>query len=468
MKYHLTDLDELLQKIINSEAKEYFFEAVSAYRVGAYRLSVISVWIAVCIDITEKIRELSSSGDGDAKAIEDKISAISLDKPADMLNFEREILNIACEKLELIGPVEKIHLERLKEDRNICAHPNFFKEKNQFDIFAETALSYLVQAANYLLIQPPVKSRAFVTQIFHLIQEPSFPENEDSAYKILSSKSNLGSARSSGIRNLTIIIFKRIFKDKDTISQSTFDKYISALTAIERLYPFIFSETVKSKFNDFFGSASDLFIKRVIRYLSKRSNEWSLLDEGVKLRIQSIISNSNPEEFKKYKLIRLAEKNQLLRESIIIKINEFTQSEQIAIIKSDTSLLLKENIINIFSNAKSYAAAYDYASSLITPISDRLGSEDIRNIIEAALGNTGKYGHNQILLAGGIEDFFISLYQFSMEKYPACLEHWKFFLENLKSRDINYESLKLKMVEDGVAIESTEEKNTAKEIHEAV
>ena len=51
MNLQLSDLDELLQSVRNKYAQEYLKEAIIAYRAGAYRASVISTWISICVDI---------------------------------------------------------------------------------------------------------------------------------------------------------------------------------------------------------------------------------------------------------------------------------------------------------------------------------------------------------------------------------------------------------------------------------
>ncbi|TCV87499.1 hypothetical protein [Sulfurirhabdus autotrophica] len=168
MKLHLTNLDELIQKVRNVHAKNYINESIAAYRNGAYRASLITTWIAVCVDIIEKIRELSLSEDPAAKKLEEQLDKIQPNDPNSMLSFERDILNVACDELQLISTIEKSHLERLKDDRNICAHPTFSDDGSQFTPPAELALAYIVQAANYLLIHPPVKGKVIVQRLYEL------------------------------------------------------------------------------------------------------------------------------------------------------------------------------------------------------------------------------------------------------------------------------------------------------------
>ena len=125
---YLVDLDELLQKIRNSTTKKYIADAIKALRIGAYRSSIVITWVAVCVDIIEKIKELSLNEDKKAQKLEKEIQNNNLNDIQKYLKFEKEILNYACDDLEFISPIEKKHFERLREDRNICAHLNFLDE----------------------------------------------------------------------------------------------------------------------------------------------------------------------------------------------------------------------------------------------------------------------------------------------------------------------------------------------------
>ena len=272
MKQHLSNLDELLQKVRNSHSKNYLNEAIASYRIGAYRAALITTWIAVCVDIIEKIKELSLGDDPIAKRLEARLNGINANDPASMLSFEREILDMACDELQLISAIEKSHLERLKNDRNVCAHPTFSDDGNQFTPLAELALSYIVQASNYLLIHAPVKGKVVIQRLFELINEPSFPENPEKAFTVLSSENNLGRAKESSVRNLTLILLKRVFKDENGISPELVNRISASLGAIERISPEIYSDVMENKFGSMLSTATDIQLMRVFPFLITSKN----------------------------------------------------------------------------------------------------------------------------------------------------------------------------------------------------
>ncbi len=63
---HLVDLDELVQTVRETNAREYIAEAIAAYRARAYRSAIMGTWVAVAYDIIAKTRELAVEGDGAA------------------------------------------------------------------------------------------------------------------------------------------------------------------------------------------------------------------------------------------------------------------------------------------------------------------------------------------------------------------------------------------------------------------
>lgn len=458
MKSHLTNLDELMQKVRNTHSKNYINESIAAYRTGAYRSSLITTWIAVCVDIIEKIRELSLSEDPAAKKIEEELDKIQPNDPAAMLNFEREILKFACDELQLISTIEKSHLERLKDDRNICAHPTFSDDGSQFSPPAELALSYIVQASNYLLVHPPVKGKVIVHRLYELINEPSFPEDDEKAFSLLSSENNLGRVKDSGVRNLAIIILKRLFLDDTGLSPNLLNRLSASLNAIYRLYAEIYEEVVSTKLGKMLSEANDTKLKRIFPLLCLRNELWPKVDHAERVRIEGLINSMDDEEISKYQVIKLADLNSDIRPFLIAKIDELDKVKQAKIIASYPVKFLKDRAIDIFSEALTFDSAEYRGNNLLLPISESFDDNNLQRIFTGSLDNAGSYGINQILNAGAIGAFFSGLYTATKS---APLNHkalWVEFWKKLNDKGFSYNSLKEKLIEDHyIEPEETEE-----------
>ncbi|MGH1440333.1 MAG: hypothetical protein ACRBBR_09505 [Cellvibrionaceae bacterium] len=448
MKLHLTDLDELVQRVRNIHPRSYLNEAIVAYRAGAYRAALITTWIAVCVDIIEKVRELSASGDGAAKVIEQRLDKINPSAPSEMISFEREILNIAADELELISIIEKSHLERLKEDRNICAHPTFSQDGNQFSPLAETALSFIVQASNYLLIHPPVKGKVVINKIYELINEPSFPNTDEKAFAVLSSENNLGRVRSSSVKNLVIILLKRLFRDDENLDKELFAKICSALGAISRLNPDIYKDVLATKLSQMLSEASDEQLKRVFPFLIRRKEEWSKIEKAVKVRLEGLIASMSAEELISYQAVPLCEKIQDIFAAVDSAITEFKDFEKAKIIATGPSVDFKESAIELFINSMSYDCSEFRGNKLILPLSDSLSTNDLSKILEGSVVNKGAHGYNQILPAGSIESFFVRLYESTNRSDRECSKAWIKFMESVTKKKLEFKTLLQSMIED--------------------
>lgn len=448
LKLHLTNLDELIQNIRNAHAKNYINESVAAYRAGAYRASLITTWIAVCVDIIEKVRELSLSEDSAAKKYEERLNRIQPNDPGGMLEFERNILNIACDELQLISTIEKSHLERLKDDRNICAHPTFSDDGSQFTPPAELALSYIVQAANYLLIHPPVKGKVIVQRLYELINESSFPEDEEKAYSLLSSENNLGRVKDSGVRNLAIVILKRVFRDEAGISPELLNRLSASLGAIYRLYPNIYDDVMSTKLAAMLSEANDVKLKRVFPFLRLRTELWSKVETSERVRIEGLINSMGYEEISKFQVIRLAEVNSIIRSYVLAKLDQLENADKVKIISAHPCAFLKDMAISLFSQSLSFDSAEYRGNQLLLPLGAGFNDSDLERTLNGSLENTGSYGINQILNAGAIGGFFSGLYE---ETKVAPLNHkmiWIDFWEKAIEKGFRFESLTVKLIED--------------------
>jgi hypothetical protein len=448
LKLHLTNLDELIQNVRNAHAKNYINESVAAYRTGAYRASLITTWIAVCVDIIEKVRELGLSEDPAAKKYVEQLDKIQPNDPRGMLDFEREILNIACDELQLISTIEKSHLERLKDDRNICAHPTFSDDGSQFTPPAELALSYIVQAANYLLIHPPVKGKVIVQRLYELINEPSFPENEEKAYSLLSSENNLGRVKDSGVRNLAIVILKRVFRDETGISPVLLNRLSASLSVIYRLYPDIYNDVITTKLGSMLSEANDTKLKRIFPFLRLRTELWSKVERSERVRIEGLIHSMEHEDITKFQVTKLAEVNSDIRSHLIDKLNRINDADKVKIIAAYPCLFLKDLAINLFSQSLSFDSAEHRGNKLLLPLSPNFNDSDLEKVLKGSLENTSSYGINQILNAGAIGNFFSGLYS---ETKTAPLNHkalWTDFWEALAEKGFSYSALKAQLIED--------------------
>jgi hypothetical protein len=453
MEIMLTDLDELLERTHNLTSKKHINEAIISYRAGAFRSAIISSWIAVCVDIIEKIKELNTSEDSEAKIIVERLDKISPSDVKAMLNFENELLEMAHNKFEFISFIEKSHLERLKEDRNICAHPNFSAENMQFNPSAELVRSYIVQVVSYLLQNIPIKGKVVLDQLFNLIEEQSFPKDEEQAFRLLSSNQYLGKVKIVTIRNLIIMLLKRLLIDKDGLKFSYVEKIASALSAISRINPKVYKEVIDDKLNVFLAKATDIRLKRGLVLLSYRDELQSSIDNEIKIRFENLIEYLDVKDLIKYRVSNIATYG-FMFDTIINKINKLSIDEKEDLLEKTPSKILKNMAIQLFTESPSFNYSYKVGTNILIPHLKFLELNDIKILLDEIIKNktNNKYNINQILDAGGMDEVFCSLFN---ELNPKIMDKkiWLNFWDNIKKQgsESNFDEFK-SLLEDNKII----------------
>jgi hypothetical protein len=118
MAPHLTDMDELLSRIVSPAAADYMAEALKCYQGGTYRACVVVCNIALFHDLRTKLLPLASVN----KAAK-KLHAEIEQKVQNQEVYE-SLLADRLASLKLIDPIQKSRLEIITKLRNKSAHPS--------------------------------------------------------------------------------------------------------------------------------------------------------------------------------------------------------------------------------------------------------------------------------------------------------------------------------------------------------
>ncbi|HEX5276063.1 MAG TPA: hypothetical protein VFW42_00170 [Fluviicoccus sp.] len=373
----LSDLDELVLKCRDQKAKDYIKEAVACYKAGAFRSSIVSTWVAVSFDIIDKLKELSLAGDKEAeKQIDDFDKARRIGDIAYSLRFEREILAVCRDKLELISPVEFIDLERLQEDRNRCAHPSMTADGEVFNPSAELARMHIRSAVEHLLQYPPAQGKYALDSLISEVDSEYFPTDVKKAV-IAFENSPLKKARDSLIRNFTIILLKKLINDAKDYKE--INRVATALNAIELIHHQHYGNTLKEKLSSIVRNIDAEKLNRVTPLISRVKDSWLYFDADVRQKFESYVESLPKDKFddidiflsidglKKAaeKRVRLATRAEL-EDSIF-----FGAPEQVC-----------NRIIELYSQSKNFEQANSFAST-VTRYSSDYSREQIQRIIIA-------------------------------------------------------------------------------------
>jgi len=285
---HLEDLDELVLKCRNKNAREYIREAVASYRAEAYRSAIVSCWVAVCYDLIEKLRELSLAGDSQAQEKIQELDRIYQSNDiSKSLQFERGILDFAKDRVELISALEHEDLKRILKDRHRCAHPTLNAEGEQYAPPAELARLHIHSAVTHLLQHEPAQGKFALERILKQIRSDYFPTRPREVLNAFQN-SPIRRARRSLVNNLISVIIKDLLLE-DLKDYTTASKLTSSLHALHTLHRNIYETRCSEILSRIIGRVDDEKLYHVVDNISRFPYAWESLDYTQRERLKAYV-----------------------------------------------------------------------------------------------------------------------------------------------------------------------------------
>ncbi|WP_327259893.1 MULTISPECIES: hypothetical protein [unclassified Streptomyces] len=173
----MLDLDDRVNRVYNPDVRPLVQEAHRCYSSGSARGAIVLVWTAVCADLITKAQTLKEDGEAAATNLVAEVEKAQQSKEEQaipiMLGVERTLLDTA-ETLELIDHTQKKQLERLRDDRNMCAHPSLRPLGELYEPTMEYARAHLAAALEAVLIHPPSQGRKVIDSFSAHVADPSY------------------------------------------------------------------------------------------------------------------------------------------------------------------------------------------------------------------------------------------------------------------------------------------------------
>jgi hypothetical protein len=384
MNETLIDIEVLTLRCRSEQSKTYISDAVLCYRSGAYRATIVSVWIAVIFDLVDKIRELSVAGESRAVVIWNKYEKYiqQIEDGNDQgikgaLEFERELIGICRKELQFFDQQQMVDLERLREDRHRCAHPSFQRIGEPYRPSAEQARLHLTNAVSHVLSQPPVQGKAQLARLQSLVGSAYFPLDVGQAVTQLRA-SALGRANEALVNAFIDMAVFGYFKQDSPMYWK--EQAGAALEAVLEMYRPQAETRLIKQFNRVLHDASDAELGRAILLVASVSTSWRFLEQPSKEKIILYIQNSDP-------MLILPTLSKLkhvpeLTETIKAKFADMN-SEQLhaASVSFGLGEFSKSRALELLSQVGSWNSANDVINRAIFPIFELLSKDDFITLI---------------------------------------------------------------------------------------
>jgi len=204
------------------------------------------------------------------------------------LKLERELIDLARDRFELISHLEHVDLERLREDRNRCAHPSLISDEVKFSASAELARTHIRAAVTHLLQQAPAQGKFALERLTREVSSEYFPTSVEEAAETLS-VGPLRRPRESLVSNFIIVLFKWVVGDD--LGYKAHARIMSALEATHQLHPQIFAGVLRDKVNVIVRKVEDENLLRVLRVVFRIQEVWEHLASDVQNRLENYVSH---------------------------------------------------------------------------------------------------------------------------------------------------------------------------------
>lgn len=379
----LADMEALALHCRSEQSKEYISEALLCYRSGAYRAAIVSTWIAIVFDLIDKIRELALSGDANAKQLEhqyetylQQIEQGNEQGVKSALQFERDILTICKNQLQLFDQQQFTDLARLREDRHRCAHPSFQKVGEPYRPSAEQARLHLRNAVLHVLAQPPLQGRAALAELKTLVSSNYFPADTAKAVAQLR-MSPLEKASDALVRGFIDELLFGFFDKNGPLYLKR--QVTSAINASLEMYRPLVEQRLSKQLGKLVRDQPDQQFLFAVAFISLLSSSWNFMDGPARDKVVEFISHGKGSEV--IKVLAVLSKIDAVRAEVDARVAVLTLDELGEAIASHRLRAGKNRAIELLSEAHSWVRANEVINKAILPLFDLLNRSDVERII---------------------------------------------------------------------------------------
>ncbi|MFA1551475.1 hypothetical protein [Actinomadura chokoriensis] len=411
--------EELLSLVRDRESRQYVGEAIRAYQAGAHRAAIVSVWIAVSLDIIGKIRERATAGDGEARTyVENLDRTIESGSIKALQDNERSILDVARDKFELIDTREHTELSRLRDDRHICAHPAFVKIDEIFEPTPELVRTHLSVAVDALLSKTPTPGKAAIERFKRDFESNSFPRSSDDVTSYLRD-TFYRNGKTSMRRNLSELIIKLCLMDHGQPALGMRSRTVAQ--ALARVSPELFTQAVSSviRKREEGAGLKDNELLAFVGRLGDMGEAWEAFPEVSGVRAVSAVQHAPIEDLIKYDVFHADMTGHPAAQAISERAETLNQPQLLSVIEGGSlSSCIIDGALEYFRDSRSYREAEFNMANLVLPVTPEFTLEHLEQVKSAFLSNA------QINRAADMPELMVELFRDTNHLLPSSAKMW--------------------------------------------
>lgn len=417
-------LEDLLNEVRDRESRGYLEEAVRAYQAGAFRSAIMAAWTSVAYDVIRKIRQLADDGDGAAgDFVRGLDSAIATGNTNKLQETERDLLKVSHETFEFIDNRELLELNRLHDDRNMCAHPAFVRPGEIFVPTPELVRLHLATATDAVLSKRPTPGKRAIKRFQADIMKASFPEPLNRLATYLRHY-YFEPGKSSLRRGLAELIVKGCLAtpttDSGGLDQRGIRRCALCAHALEQIQPVLLEDAlsaVVAKREESTGLTDDELL-RFAANLGDMQSAWQALPEPSHARVYAVLKSADVQRLVEsgvFACALIAE----ARENVDARLDELDDVQLAEVIGSAPEAgRFGQVAIGALARAATHDRATGAMQALVLPLAPTLIPDQVRAVLGCLQDNP------QARMAAAMPSLFNEFFDVTSATFTDCYDDW--------------------------------------------
>lgn len=330
-------------------------------------------------------------------------------------------MKVANNDLQILAHHEYAALDRIREDRHLCAHPAFIVEDQLYQPSPELVRAHIIHALQNLLIHAPLQGKSAIARFDKDLMSPSFPTTAEEIGIFIRTR-YLDRAKEVLVVNLIKAIMSAPFGSESESYASKTRTLALTLSEIAKAKTAIYDALMPTYVAGKFELVSSEELLNICPFLEIDPRIWGWLKAPDRMRLKRLLETIEFESLTTrgaFDAFAIDE----LSETLLNRFNELDRSTKISILSDHPRLELVSSAIEVYADAGSFRGAERLGQSVILPIVSLVTADDVAALLKAAGEN------DQIWYAGGTSDILEKVFDETKPLLSKTRKHWQGFID---------------------------------------
>lgn len=380
----LRSVEELVGAVRDNRSRQHLLEATTAYNAGAFKAAIVSLWVAVAVDLVAKVRQLADQGEpAAAKHIADLDLAIETLNTQQLMKFEKELLDVCRDTYELIDARDHVALVRLRDDRHICAHPAFVSSEDVFEPTAELVRAHIATAVDSALQHGPIAGRKAIERFTAETQGVSWFATTAELGAYLRSR-YLDHGKSALKTSLAKVVVKGCINPPEN-NYLVWTRLGQTAKALDQVAPPLLADALKAVIGNVEAGSglTDSQLGQFMGSLGDLQPAWAVIPDTSIPRFESAVANFDVPFLTQWRALSVSNAPDSVQTAVATRLSQLADAELAAVIAGAPSTALLNEALNRLRETWSWRTADYRLTHLVLPQAELFTEAEVRRLQDA-------------------------------------------------------------------------------------